>query len=55
MTCSPNKDKSDIYAVLTKLIFANYAKYGSGYYRNLKKLCDLVANHIMGRVVSYLY
>ncbi|KAG0700029.1 hypothetical protein DFH29DRAFT_1057189 [Suillus ampliporus] len=42
------KDKSDIYAVLAKLIFANHAKYGAGYQRNPKKFCDSVANHIVG-------
>jgi hypothetical protein len=49
------KDKSNIYTVLAKLIFANHAKYGTGYQRNPKKFCNSVANHIVGYVVSYLY
>ncbi|KAG1778502.1 hypothetical protein EV702DRAFT_1267677 [Suillus placidus] len=47
------KDKSDIYAVLAKLIFANHVKHGAGYHRNPKKFCDSVANHIVGLKARY--
>ncbi|KAG1740570.1 hypothetical protein EDD22DRAFT_851814 [Suillus occidentalis] len=47
------KDKSNIYAVLAKLIFANHAKYGAGYQWNPKKFCDSVANHIVGLKARY--
>ncbi|KAG1811725.1 uncharacterized protein BJ212DRAFT_1301769 [Suillus subaureus] len=41
------KDKSDIYSVLARLIFANHLKYGNTYHQNPEKFCDSVANHIM--------
>ncbi|KAG2031472.1 hypothetical protein BDR03DRAFT_1016090, partial [Suillus americanus] len=41
------KDKSDIYGVLARLIFANHLKYGNAYRQNPKKFCDSVANHIV--------
>ncbi|KAG1816028.1 uncharacterized protein BJ212DRAFT_1481101 [Suillus subaureus] len=47
------KDKSNIYAVLSKLIFTNHAKYGTGYHWNPKKFCNSVANHIVGLKVRY--
>ncbi|KAG2037725.1 hypothetical protein BDR03DRAFT_1049496 [Suillus americanus] len=47
------KDKSDIYAVIAKLIFANHTKYGPAYHQNPKKFCDSVANHIVGLKTKY--
>ncbi|KAG2365353.1 hypothetical protein BDR07DRAFT_1374416 [Suillus spraguei] len=47
------KDKSDIYVVITKLIFANHCKYGATYHQNPKKFYDLVANHIVGLKSKY--
>ncbi|KAG1721226.1 hypothetical protein EDB19DRAFT_1835615 [Suillus lakei] len=41
------KDKSDLYGVLARLIFANHLKYGNAYHQNPKKFCDSVANHVM--------
>ncbi|KAG2040855.1 hypothetical protein BDR03DRAFT_979718 [Suillus americanus] len=47
------KDKSDIYAVIAKLIFANHTKYGPAYHQNPKKFCDSLANHIVGLKTKY--
>ncbi|KAG1807036.1 uncharacterized protein BJ212DRAFT_1303678 [Suillus subaureus] len=48
------KDKSDIYAVIAKLIFANHTKYGPAYHQNLKKFCNSVTNHIVGLKTKYM-
>ncbi|KAG2362824.1 hypothetical protein BDR07DRAFT_1484295 [Suillus spraguei] len=47
------KDKSDIYAVIAKLIFVNHCKYGATYHQNSKKFCDSVTNHIVGLKSKY--
>ncbi|KAG2101029.1 uncharacterized protein F5147DRAFT_655375 [Suillus discolor] len=47
------KDKGDIYAIITKLIFAKHTKYGPAYHHNPKKFCNSVANHIVGLKTKY--
>ncbi|KAG2155169.1 uncharacterized protein EDB93DRAFT_1248125 [Suillus bovinus] len=42
------KDKTNIYAVLAQLIFADHPKYSSAYNQNPKKFANSVRNHIVG-------